>query len=135
MLCSSFRYCSAGVLCLAALVFTALSGCSDPGVKKVTLKGTVAYKGQPLSSGSLRLVGPEGTASASPIKGDGTFVITDVVPGEVKIAVLEGPPQGAKSSGPKAAPVALPEKYRDPLTSGVTHKITPDMKELHIDLP
>jgi hypothetical protein len=60
----------------------------------------------------------------------------------VKVGIMEAP-QGSGSSSPaesKAASaprgpaVALPEKYREPTTSGLTYTITPETKDLHIDL-
>jgi hypothetical protein len=138
MLTFSYRNCPVVVLGLGAIVIVALLGCSDKGLKKVTVKGTIAYKDQALSSGLLQLVGAEGAYSAASIQADGTFIITDVVPGEVKVGVMEKPQSQSSSSGektvPKTAPVALPEKFRDPQMSGVTYTITPETKELHIDL-
>lgn len=124
---------------LAALAFLAFAGCADNSIKKVTVHGTVTYKGQPVRSGILKFIGPEGAYSAASLQPDGTFVITDVVPGEVKVGVMEAP-QGSGSSsgdekpGPKAAPVNLPEKYREPDTSGLKYTITPETKELAIDI-
>ena len=54
---------------LAAALFAA--GCGNPGVKKVTVAGTVTYKGHPVPSGILRFVGPEGSYSAASIRPDG----------------------------------------------------------------
>jgi hypothetical protein len=128
------------LLGLVAVAVVAVAGCSDKGVKKVTVRGTISYKGQPLQSGILKFVGPAGSYSAAVIQPDGTFIITDVVPGEVKVGVMEAP-QGSgsssgerASSGPKSSPVALPEKYREPETSGVKYTITPETKELAIEI-
>jgi hypothetical protein len=90
-------------------------------------------------SGILKFIGPEGAYSAASIQPDGTFIITDVVPGEVKVGIMESPQgsgssSGAASSGPKNPPVSLPEKYREPETSGLTYTITPETKELNIDI-
>ena len=67
--------------------------------------------------------------------------MTDVIPGEVKVGVMESPQGSGSSSSPddkKAAPrVAaawLPEKYREPETSGLKYTITPETKDLHIDI-
>jgi len=118
----------------------AVSGCSK-GIKKVTVSGTVSYKGQPLQSGILKFIGPEGAYSAAAIQPDGTFIITDVVPGEVKVGIMEAPGGTGSSSSPddkKAAPrpkpASLPEKYREPETSGLKYTITPETKELTIDI-
>lgn len=121
-------------------VADAVVGCADKGVKKVTVHGTVSYKGQRLQSGILKFVGPEGSYSAASIQSDGTFIITDVVPGEVKVGVMEAPQGSGSSSGektpaaPKTPPVSLPEKYREPETSGVTYTIAPETRELSIDI-
>jgi hypothetical protein len=67
--------------------------------------------------------------------------MTDVVPGEVKVAVIPSPGGSGSSSGqestpqPKTRPVELPEKYRDAATSGLKYTITPDTTELEIKIP
>ena len=68
--------------------------------------------------------------------------MTDVVPGEVKVGIMESPqgsgssssPDEKKPSGARAPAVSLPEKYREPQTSGLTYTITPETKDLHIDI-
>jgi len=123
---------------LIALAIVAVAGCG--GIKKVTVNGTVAYKGQRLSSGMLQFVGADGAYSAGKINPDGTFIVTDVVPGEVKIGIMETPGGSGSSSnakgstGPQAAPVALPDKYRDPEKSGLARTITSETRELHLEL-
>jgi uncharacterized protein with LGFP repeats len=126
-------------LTVAVAAVVGFAGCSQ-GTKKVTVNGTVTYKGQPVQSGILQFVGPEGSYSAAAIQSDGTYIITDVVPGEVKVGVTVAP-QGEGSSsgekgrpGSKAAPVSLPDKYRNPETSGLTYTITPDTRELPIKI-
>lgn len=138
LLSSRFRPGLLGLVAVAAVV--AAPGCSDNKVvKKVTVSGTVTYKGQPLQSGLLRFVGPEGSYSAASIQSDGTFIITDVVPGEVKVSVMESPRGSGSSSDTKAVeakhpPVVLPAKFREPETSGLEYTIAPDTKTLDIDI-
>jgi hypothetical protein len=124
-------------LTLAAVVLVAAVGCSKAN-KKVTVNGTVSYKGQPLHSGILKFIGPNGEYSAASIQPDGTFIMTDVVPGEMKVGVMEAPqgsgsPTGERTAAPKA-PVSLPAKYRDPETSGLKYTITPDTTDLKIEI-
>jgi hypothetical protein len=133
------RHFSGGLLALLTVAVVAVAGCTGKGVKKVTVHGTVSYKGQPLRSGILKFVGPDGSYSAASIQTDGTYIITDVVPGEVKVGVMEAPQSAGSSSsderpGAKSPPVSLPPKYHDPETSGVTYTITPDTKELPIEI-
>jgi hypothetical protein len=114
------------------------SGCADRGIKKITLKGTVTYEGKPVTSGLLKIIGPGGNYSAASIQESGHYEITEVVPGELKIGVMETP-QGSGSSGgdggaSKVTPLNLPEKFRDPETSGVKYTITEETRELNIEL-
>jgi len=136
----SYRWFPAGALGLVALAVAA-SGCG--GIKKVTVNGTVSYKDKPLSGGMLQFAGPKGGApSAAVIQQDGTFIMTDVVPGEVKVSI-QATPQSSGPSGdkdkkatvPKVTPDDLPEKYRDPEKSGLQYTITPETKHLDVKIP
>jgi hypothetical protein len=134
----SFRY----LLGLVTVAVMAVTGCSGQGVKKMTVHGTVSYKGEPLHSGHLKFIGPGDASAGAVIHSDGTFTMTDVVPGEVKVCVVDTPlssggptVDGKKApSEPKTPPLSLPEKYRDPEKSGLQYTITPDTKELAIDI-
>jgi hypothetical protein len=127
----------AGSLSLVAIVVS-VSGCGTKDAK-VTIRGTVSYKGQPLSGGMLKFVGRNGAPpSAAPIQKDGTFTMSDVAVGEVNASILATPispdRSGAKTSNPKITPADLPEKYQDPEKSGLKYTITPDTRELDIKL-
>jgi hypothetical protein len=124
---------SGRLLGLVTLALLAVVGCGKS--QNVTVSGTISYKGQPLQSGILKFVGPQGTYSAATIHADGKFTITDVVPGEVKVGVVDAL-GGSKQGGPerKTPHVSLPEKYRDPSTSGLQYTITPQTTELTIDI-
>jgi hypothetical protein len=129
---------SGRALALAALAVVA-AGCAKAD-KKVTVKGTVTYKGQPLKAGILKFVGSNGAYSAASIQPDGTFIVTDVVPGEVKVGVMEAPQGWGSSSGVKGPPPKppanpLPAKYREPETSGLKYTIPPSDTDLKIDIP
>src|SRR5262245_45075503 len=100
------------LLGLVMVALVAVAGCGK-GVKRVTVKGTVSYNGQRLQSGILKFVGTD-SYSAAVIQPDGTYIITDVVPGEVKVGVMEAPQSTGSSStedrsGAKGPPVSLPE--------------------------
>lgn len=121
----------------AALMFAV--GCSGGGTKKIVVRGTVTYNGQPLDSGMLQFAGPNGAYAAAVIKADGTYEITDVTPGETKVAVQEAPRGSGSSSGgkhqaPPKEPQKIPAKFRDVKTSGVTVMITPGTTDLPIEL-
>jgi hypothetical protein len=115
------------------------AGCAEKGVKKITLKGTVTYEGKPLTSGLLQIIGPDNNFSAASIQETGGYEITEVVPGELMIGVMETPHGSGSSSGgnsdtPKVSARNLPEKFRDPKTSGVKYTITEQTRVLDIEL-
>jgi hypothetical protein len=116
-----------------------LLGCGPSAPKKMNLNGKISYKGQPLNSGILRIVGANSFTLAT-IQSGGTFVATDVLPGEVKIGIVPAPSGSGGSSDGKAAhkqhatPASLPAKFQNPETSDLKYTITPDMKELVIDI-
>jgi hypothetical protein len=122
---------------LIAALAAAAAGCSG-GSKKVTIDGTVTYRGQPLSSGILRVVSEDGSFATAMVRPDGTFTLTDVVPGEIRVGIQEAP-QGSASSDGKAGPAparapSLPAKVKDPETSGLKYTITPGTSELKIEI-
>jgi hypothetical protein len=116
------------------------AGCSGKGVKKVSFRGTVSYQGHMLRSGQVTFYGPAPERviySAARIQPDGSFMATDVVPGEVTVTYMDTP-QGSGSPGapdqPKGPPVSVHEKYRDPVRSGLQYTITSDTTELPIEI-
>lgn len=118
--------------CLGLMVTVAVLavlGCS--GDRTVTIRGTVTCQGQPLRSGVVALHGPEGAYAAGPIQADGSFVVTGVAPGEVKVAIRE---VRAGSKAPVAEGPPVPEKYRDPEKSELRYTITPATTKLDIEL-
>jgi hypothetical protein len=87
--------------------------------------GTVTYNGQQVQGGIVKFLAPNGDFAMANIGADGQFTMTDVVPGEQKVAYVGGPMSvGSSSEGtkgaPAAKPVAVPAKFNDPQTSGVT---------------
>lgn len=124
---------------LLAAVALAAAGCSS-GTEKVTVEGTVRYRGEPVRSGILRVVGPDGSFSTAPIRSDGTFTLTDVVPGEVKVGIMEEPQAAGSSSDGKSAAGApkraapLPPKVADPEKSGLQYTIEPGARQLNIEI-
>jgi hypothetical protein len=121
----SYRLCPACLLGLV-LLLVATSGCGG-GDKKLTINGTVTYKGQPISGGMLQFAATQGGApAAAVINKDGTYSMTGVTPGEVKVSITATP--GAK------LPADLPEKYYDPEKSGLKYTITPNTTQLDIKM-
>jgi len=109
---------------LLAVTFALLAGCGKPAKKMVIVTGTVTYNGQKLKSGIIKFLAPNGDFATANIGADGQFTMTDVVPGEQKVAYVGGPMSVGSSDGSKSAtaekPAAVPAKFGDPQTSGVT---------------
>jgi hypothetical protein len=125
---------------LALLAAAALAGCSSN--KRLTVPGTVTYKGRPLPSGIVRFYfGPGGDRmSMATLEPDGSFAATDVPPGPVKVTV-EPDPQAAKhrsmggaADEPAPKPVTIPPRYADPATSGLEYTISSGANKLEIKL-
>jgi hypothetical protein len=119
------------------LLTACVVGCSNGGVKKVTIAGTVTHKGEPLRSGILRVVSTGGEFATAPIRADGTFTLTDVVPGEVQVGIMSEPQSSSSSDGkgrPAARQVPIPAKYQDPQKSGLKYTIAATSQPLVIEL-
>ena len=122
-----------------AVTLIFLVGCGGPSAKKmVTVNGTVKYKGEPLKSGIVKFQAPNGDFATAMIGPNGQFTITDVVPGEQKVAYVGGPMGTGSSDGSRTAPaekpVAVPAKFSDFQTSGVTVTVSDTGGEVTVEL-
>lgn len=123
---------SAGLL--AALFAAALHvACTrDGGPQTYPVRGTVTYRGQPVTSG-LVLLSPQeqGHAATGELAADGTFRLTTfrrhdgAVPGKYRVAIQVFPRDGAglpgAEFGGKRPPI--PQKYFNPESSGLLVEI------------
>src|SRR5262245_39551545 len=111
-----------------AAAMTLFAGCGKPTKKVVTVTGTVTYNGQQVKSGVIKFLAPNGDFAIANIGPDGKFTMTDVVPGDQKVAYQGGPMGTGSSDGSKTAPaekpVSVPGKFGDFQTSGVTVNVT-----------
>ena len=118
---------------LLVATLTLLVGCGGPTKKVVTVTGTVTYNGTPLKAGILKFQAPNGDYATGVIGPDGQFAITDVVPGEQKVAYMGGPMSSGGSDGTAgntSKAVSVPAKFGDFETSGVT--VTVSEKSLNV---
>jgi hypothetical protein len=78
----------------AAVVFGLLASLVTAGCGNGTaqVSGTVSYLGEPLPDGTVVLLASDGQAYHAAIGPDGRFTITDVPPGEAKVAVTSFAP-------------------------------------------
>jgi hypothetical protein len=84
---------------------------------------------------------PNGDFAAAIIRPDGTFGMTDVVPGEQKVGYVGGPMNAGSSDGSAApggaaakAAAAVPAKFGDPQTSGVAVLVPPEGGTVSVEL-
>lgn len=147
-----------GILLVLLLSSLLLAGCSG-GSKTAVVSGKVNYKGQPVTGGNLILQPSDGSGSQYliPIKPDGTFSGSDVPIGSKQVAIDTEPaksagahpydmskaagakkPDNAKSpevdAGNQPKYVAIPKKYNDPKTSGLTWDIIKGKNEKTFEL-
>jgi len=115
-----------------------------------TVSGKVTYKGKPLPGGNVTFAGKDGKSLAAAIHEDGTYSLEKVPPGEYKVAVETEslrkaapgggvPPKGGDKIAPPPAAdapkyVAIPVKYANPETSGLTYTVKTGKQTFDIDL-
>ena len=127
---------------LAAGLFVCPTGC-DNFENTGTVSGTVRYKGQPLSEGSVCFVGDNGQVATGAIDRSGRYVVSRVPVGSARVTVqivkTEGPPPmsfvgGAKPVQGAATGAKIPLRYSMAATSGLSHSVTKGKQQLNIDL-
>jgi hypothetical protein len=128
-----------------------LAGCGS--ARKGSLSGKVTYHGQPVVSGTVKIVGTNGEMIAASLGADGVFKAAHAPTGAVKVGVevmdsvrltamkrAPAPPRGvtpivtAGAPAPAFKVVAIPPQYRDPASSGLQFVIENGQDTLDIDL-
>ena len=125
---------------LLAATLTLLAGCGGKPTKKmVTVTGTANYNGQQITNGIVKFVAPNGDYNTASILPDGKFIMSEVVPGEQKVGFVIGPVNVGSSGGaadatkPAPKPVALPARFSEPQTSGVTVLVPEEGGEIVVE--
>lgn len=134
-----------------------IAGCGGTG----TVSGTVSSKsaGKNLVTGTVMMMTADGTAHYSPINTDGTYQITRVRSGPVRVTVSSPDPNANATSGrggeeaggmpgkptrggaaaatatPTEGWFAIPEKYGDVNQSGLTFEVKKGTNTFDIELP
>jgi hypothetical protein len=122
----------AQALVLLAVTLLA-SGCGGDSDKPASVSGRVTYNGKAVTSGTVVLLGADGTASAaSVVQPDGTYSIAKSPAGTVKV-VFDNPrpwpvdrrlpaddPESRAAAEDIARYVPTPPHYKDPVMSGLT---------------
>jgi hypothetical protein len=122
-----WRFAGGSAMLIGLLVV--LVGCG-PGKPLGAVRGTVHFRGNPVTKGVVMLYSPElGYGNQKEIKPDGTYFIGNLPYGPFRIAVQ--PPSVLDDFGGKSLPTMrvievdnIPERYRNPSTSGFSCDIT-----------
>lgn len=112
----------------AALLLLALTaGCGRPaGPPTYPVSGTVSYRGEPLSRGTVLFIPEEGPAAGTAIAADGSFSL-HAVAGKHRVGItsVPEPPPGATPENYDPPPALIPTRYSRPHTSDLTAEVQP----------
>ena len=106
------------------IALLALSGCG----RLATITGKITQKGQPVTYGIVIFYYADGTRNDARITNDGTYSMTEVKPGAVRIGVESPKPSASAGNASSGKPdpakwFAIDAKYNNPDTSGKTATI------------
>jgi hypothetical protein len=116
--------------------------------------GKVTFRGKPVYTGSVIIVGKDGVAAAGPIETDGTYVVQKAPVGEVTVGVVSKDPvylhrisqlRSSRTPIPASAlstPTGLdrkkwfpiPKEYEEPVRSGLSLSIKKGDNQYDIEL-
>jgi hypothetical protein len=130
------------------LLLLAAAGCGNTG----TVSGRVTYKGEPVPGGVITFYGANGRTDSGRIEADGRYAVYQAPLGEVKVTVVRPkvgppprvfkgrePPRHPDAAGSAPAPsdkvMILPDRFKDPSTSGLTVTVKGGSQTTDIDLP
>jgi hypothetical protein len=117
-----------------AWALAALGGLSGCGRATGSVTGRVLFRGRPLPGGRIIFVIGPGRRLSAEINKDGTYALTGLPPGALRVALdptsvpLSGQGQGKREGQP------LPARYRDPDRSGLRAAIRPGRQQLDFNL-
>lgn len=120
-------------------VLLLFSGCGGESPPAGLVQGQVQLKGKPIEEGQVMLFSEPGRpVGSAPIASGGTFEFSDPVPtGVYTVAILpsaEEVPAGAEPPSAKPSTPAIPSKYRNEVTSGLTATIEPGNNSLDLQM-
>jgi hypothetical protein len=100
-----------------------VAGCSERKKSTGSVAGKVTYKGNPVTAGDVTFRSSSGEAATGKIEGSGQFKLSGpLAAGEYQVFVTPPLPEPQAPGTKAAAPTKfeLPQKFRDPSSSGVT---------------
>lgn len=126
------------LLCLGAGVAGAfLAGCTPNYPDTARVSGVVTLNKQPLDSGEIQFIGDNGVPAMGRIEPGGTYRLSTFLPDDGALPgtyrVIIRPAPGFLPSGPSAL-IAIPKRYADPVTSGLTAQVNEGINLINFDL-
>ncbi len=132
-----------------SLALLLVAGCGgNPADARVIVTGTVMYKNQALTSGTVKFYNAKSEQiSSANLQADGVFNATDIPMGDIKVTVetagnsigisggkapLSTPPMPGETPAGKS--IAIPAKYKAVETSGLNYNISATNKKIEIKL-
>jgi hypothetical protein len=123
-----------GRLLVLALVLLTTTGCStDPPTG--VLRGEVSFDGQLLRSGSIEFVDAQGKVTATAISREGTYRVSKVPAGTIRVAVFSTtrvPEKMRPLTKDEEQPVVLPARYGKPADSNLVVEVHGGTQEFNI---
>ena len=134
-----------GALNLLALAVLLSAGCSSG---KPVVTGSVKYQGQPLETGEINIIGPDGGSRSGLITKAGTYQVDDPPLGAAIVTIVSSKlmmekdnqpaPSGGGNKPMEPARIdsvsLIPTKYNDPQSSGLHITIAPGRQNINFDL-
>jgi hypothetical protein len=117
--------------------FLLLAGCAGQG----KVSGTVKFAGQVLAGGTITFYDSRNMTQSSPIGEDGSYSISRVAVGPVKVSIavpisipIQGTLPGAQTTVTTTKTPAIPTRYNDPKESGLGFEVTRGNQTKDFDL-
>lgn len=112
------------------------AGCGKGEKPTGTVAGKVSYKGAPLTAGNINLISSTGAAAMAKIDATGAFKVDGALEaGDYKVYATPPLPEpqapGTKAAGPPK--FDLPQKFRDPASSGVVVTVKAGSNDLPVE--
>lgn len=125
------------------LLVVGIAGCGEKGQRLSPVSGKVTFQGKPVAKGTIRFSSPQAAVDIlANLQSDGTYNVrmargAGLPEGTYKAAIV--PPQASAPVGTMTLPPPpscpdIPEKYRNPSTSGLTLTVKPGGSPFNIDM-
>ncbi len=117
---------------IALLLLVLAPGCGEERSAPASLKGTVKYRGEPVTAGTVTLHTENAGVYHLPIRPDGTYSGTDLPAGELVVTISTPPPAHSPEEYAEGMPQVNAEqakKMRSP--RGGRDGTTPSVSQVH----